>query len=452
MTGTTSRPRRDAGTGSLTAKHRCGRKLTDGTWPCGKGKPAQCPSVLWVGVLDLGIGGDGKRKQRYVYGRNRNDCATKLRDARDEHESGVTSTSGKATVESWVRHWLDEIAKPQMKPRTWQTNDALARLNILPHVGAHRLAKLSPAHVREMHKAILAAGKSTKTAHNAHTLLSTALTSAVREGLVVRNVAQLVTKPKVLSAPRGALTVEQARQLLVHSAKSGDPMATRWAAALLLGARQGELLGLTWDRVDLDRGIADISWQLQQLPQRHGCGEQGPNGWPCGRKTFRDCSHVQLDVPPGFDYRHLQGALCLTPPKSAKSIRIVPLPDPLLTGLRQLREAKGEGRHSLVWTDSKGGPRHPRYDGEDWKDALRAAGLPVVKLHEARHTTATLLAQIGVEEHVRMQIMGHSSMDAARGYTHIDQSISAAALGKLSQLLDLGDSDGTGGPTLSLVG
>lgn len=441
MASENKRPRRDAGSGGLYAKHRCGKKNDDGSWPCGKAKPAQCPQSMWVGTLDLGIGGDGKRRQRYVYARNRNECAAKLREARQAHDAGQVTTSNKTTVEAWLRHWLDEIAKPQLKPRSWQTNDGTVRANVIPHIGAHKLADLKPEHVREMNKRIVAAGKSTKTAHNAHTLLSTALTAAMREGLITRNVASLVAKPRVVAAPRGALAVEDARQLLVHSAKTGDPMATRWAAALLLGARQGEVLGLTWDRVDLERGLADISWQLQQLPQRHGCGDPSPAGYPCSRKVPRNCTDAKIDAEPGFEYIRLRGALCLTAPKSAKSTRVVPLPEPLLTGLRQKYAENGPGRYGLVWTDHRGEPLNPKADREAWHDALAAAGVPQVHLHEARHTTATLLAQLGVEEHVRMQIMGHSSYVAARGYTHIDHTLTGAALGRLSELLAGEDTD-----------
>lgn len=432
----TRRPKRDAGTGGLSAVHRCGKKSAEGVFPCGQERPQDCPRVLWQGTLWLGYGLDGKRKTITVRSKSRNECAKKLRSARDDYDKGVTATSKRTSVEAWVTHYMDEIAKPGLKPRTWQTNYSVVRRNIVPHLGSVRLSELTAAHVRAMHKAILAEGKSTQTARHAYNLLNSALTAAVREGMIPRNVAELVDAPRIARTERHALTVDQARTLMVHSAKSGDPMATRWAAALLLGARQGELLGLTWDRVDLERGLIDISWQLQRLPRRHGCGpKSGDGSFPCGKVHAVSCPEVEIDADAGFEYRHLESSLCLTAPKSAKSVRIVPVPEPLLTGLRQKAEMDPPNAFGLVWTTWDGRPRRPDIDTDEWQAALKAAGLPSVKLHEARHTTATLLLELGVDEATRMSIMGHSSVAAQRMYAHIDHSQSAAALAQLGALL-----------------
>ncbi|NCL73717.1 tyrosine-type recombinase/integrase [Rhodococcus sp. YH1] len=434
--GKPKRQKRDAGTGGLSAVHRCGKKTPEGVFPCGQERPQDCPRVLWQGTLWLGYGLDGKRKTITVRAKNRNEAAKKLRSAREDYDKGVTATSKRTTVEAWVTHYMDEIAKPKLKPRTWQTNYSVVRRNIVPHLGSVRLSDLTAAHVRAMHKAIYADGKSTQTARHAHNLLSTALTAAVREGMIPRNVAELVDAPRVRRAERHALSVDQARALMLHSSRNGDPMATRWAAALLLGARQGELLGLTWDRVDLERGLMDISWQLQRLPRRHGCGVKNGSGvFPCGKTHAVSCPEVEIDADEGFEYRHLESSLCLTAPKSTTSVRVVPIPEPLLTGLRQKAAMDPPNEHNLVWTTWDGRPRRPDLDTDDWHAALKAAGLPVVKLHEARHTTASLLMAMGVEEHIRMQVMGHSSIAAQRMYAHIDHSQTAAALSQLGELL-----------------
>ncbi|MBR7513320.1 hypothetical protein KC219_24490, partial [Mycobacterium tuberculosis] len=86
-----------------------------------------------------------------------------------------------------------------------------------------------------------------------------ALADALADGKVWRNVCTLVNKPTVTSESHGALTAEQARETLLEAMKAKDPMVTRWAAGLMLGGRQGELLGLEWDRVDLESGVVELT-------------------------------------------------------------------------------------------------------------------------------------------------------------------------------------------------
>ncbi|WP_141213998.1 tyrosine-type recombinase/integrase, partial [Mycobacterium marinum] len=290
--------------------------------------------------------------------------------------------------------------------------------------GAKRLDRLTPAHVRQMHDAI----DSSRAAQQAHVILQRALDDAVKEGLVSRNVAKLVDKPQHVTAGRQPLATEQAKMLLRCAIDNNDPWATRWAAALLLGARQGELLGLQWSRVDLERGIVDFSWQLQYVPQAHGCGQRHSDGtWPCGKVRVSYCPKAHYDLARGFEHQVLHRSLMLTRPKTAKGIRIVPLPAPLWAILRQHPRTE-PNPHNLVWHDSAGNPVSPRDDYDNWQNALKAAGLPPAPLHVARHTTATLLLQAGVPEDIRMSILGHAGALVARQYAHVDTSLARKSM------------------------
>ena len=88
-----------------------------------------------------------------------------------------------------------------------------------------------------------------------------------------------------------------------------------------------------------------------------------------------------------------------------------------------------------MWHHPDGRPLGPRDDYANWKLALEAAGLPPAPLHVARHTTATLLLEAGVSEQVRMQILGHTSVQVTRGYAHVDQSLAREAMRSLDNLL-----------------
>lgn len=403
----------------------------------GDGSLYKRPDGIWVGSIDI-PSTDGKRRRKRVYSKDRNECIQKLRKLQRDIDDGFLPVTGRTTVAQWLDRWLHEIHADQIRPSTRVGYEATIRLYIVPAIGSRRLDKLTPEHVRQMHAH--AQKTSGRAAQKAHMLLQRALDDAIREGLLRTNVATRVHKPRHLPAKRTPLTSEQAKQLLRVSRALGDPMESRWAAALLLGARQGELLGLEWDRVDLDHGVVELSWQLQQVRQSHGCGKRLPDGtWPCGKGSPTHayparCPQRRWDVPPDFELRPVRNSLALTRPKTKAGWRIVPLPDLLWLLLIEHRERTGgEG---FVW-QIDGHPIPPRADYDNWQAALAAAGLPAAPLHVARHTTASLLAEAGVPEHVRMQILGQVAVTAHRGYVHIDLSQRRQALANLDRLLEL---------------
>jgi integrase len=274
-------------------------------------------------------------------------------------------------------------------------------------------------------------GLTSTTALQAHRVLAKALKDAEREGLVTRNVATLVDAPRKAVNGRQALTTAHARAIL--TAAEQDPLAARWALALLYGVRQGEALGLTWACVDLDAGTIDLAWQLQRLTWRHGCGEPTT----CGRKRGAECPQRHIGAPPGFEVQPLDGARCLTRPKSKAGTRVLPLIEPMRVLLeRQAALTAGEPNpHGLVWHEADGRPLDSKDDRAAWYGALEAAGAPRVELHGARHTTATLLLELGIDAAVIASILGHSDVVTTRGYQHVDLSLSRAAVESLGRVL-----------------
>lgn len=380
---------------------------------------------LWVGMVS-GYGADGRRKRHAVTSKDRATAQRKLRELAAQ-VNDLGGLPGRAlTVEAWLTTWLDTIAAKRVRPRTLATYRGYARTHLIPALGRHRLDHLQPQHVRAMTDGMVKGGASSTTALQAHAILTKALTDAVREGHITRNVAQLVDRPRKEASDRGALTPEQAVTLLRSVDRTA--MGARWAAALFLGARQGEVLGLEWDRVNLHAGTVDLSWQLQRLPWRHGCTGK------CGKRAAY-CPKRELDVPAGFELRPVTGALALTRPKSRAGQRLIPLPDPMLAALTwHHAETAGTG---LVWTRADGAPIDPKLDNAEWHDALERAGLPSVPLHAARHTTASLLLRAGVDNRVVQSIMGHSSTAVLFGYQHVDLTLQRDAMGRLGTMLAL---------------
>jgi integrase len=380
-----------------------------------------------MAVVELPPTPAGDRRRKTVSSSRYDVAVKKLRELRRQvaDNGGDIPTSG-MTVAAWLTYWVEHIAAPRLRPKTLDSYRDDVRLHIIPAVGRHRLDNLTPAHVRSMAGEITGKGRSSTTALRCHVILSKALSDAMREGLVHRNVADKdhVDKPRRAASTRGALTAAQGIALLQSVADS--PLGSRWAAALLTGARQGELLGLERSRVT---DVLDLSWQLQRLRWRHGCGGT------CGLDRASACPRREIEVPAGFEHRPLTGLYVLTRPKTKTGTRVVPLVEPLRSILARHIAATDGGPHGLVWTTATGTPIDATTDGKAWHAALEAAGLPSVPLHAARHTTATLLLEAGVDERVRWQILGHSSAASASGYLHVDQTMATDAMLRLSRAL-----------------
>ena len=439
--------RRQRGEGAVYQRHdhpTC-PPLTEG--PPGKdGKPTRirpdhaCKGT-WTALLDLGWR-DGKRRRKPIYGPTQKAVIAKLTKAKQELAvHGDLPTAG-MTVETWLRKWLTDIcpSKPRMRPKTLKGHQSRVENYLIPAIGRIRLDKLKPDHVRQVRDYVLSKGLSTTTALHAHRVLSTALNDAVREGLIPRNVTSLVPAPARAKARSRSLTITEVEALLKQVA--ADRYASRWLAGLLLGLRQGELLGLEWDRVDLQTGTIDVSWQLQRVPYRHTCGQPTGAGkartWPCGRRGGDRCPERTLDTLPGFEYRRLDGNLCLQRPKSEDSTRLIPLPVPLLAALglrweQYLAERDGyRTDHGLVWPRVDGRPTDGRKDWQAWSDHLTAAGIEHETQHTGRHTTATLLLALRIPEHVIQSILGHSDAITTRRYQHVDLTMQRTALTQLA--------------------
>lgn len=391
-------------------------------------KPYQRKSDgMWCQAIELPS--EGTRRRRKVIVRAKQaDLVQAVRDARRELARTGDLPTASPTLATWLDGWLERRARDRLKPRSADDYESKARLYIKPAIGRVRLDKLTPTHVQKVHDYVTGQGLSSTTALQAHRVLAKALTDAERAGKVSRNVARLVDAPRKAFAPRPALTVEDARALLLSVAKD-TPAAARWGVALLAGLRQGEALGLTRDAIDYDKGIITVSWQLQRLKWAHGC----PKDAPCTVKRAGNCPARKVTIPPGQEATRVDGGLWRTRPKSRTGWREVPI----APGLDHYLENYGpDGIGGLIFHRA-GRPIDPSDDSAAWDAACRAAGVADVPLHSARHTCSSLLAALGVPEQIRMQILGHSSAEVNRGYTHVTSWEAREAMVKLGDLLAL---------------
>lgn len=334
--------------------------------------------------------------------------------------------SSSPTLEKYLERWLDDKAQ-HARPNTMTNYRSVVRKHIVPALGKKRLARLTPADVKTLHRAVLGAGHSSTYALNAHRILSSALGDAVEDGFIMTNPAKRTRAPKKARTQLEAFSLEESLRLLGHIAH--EPDGARWATALLTGARRGEVIGLEVDRIG---DSLDLSWQLQRITYSHGCGV------PCGKTRAASCPQRRIVVPPDYEYRHADGGLYLTRPKSRDGWRVVPCVDPLRSILERHLAANPSDR--FVFARADGRPHDPSQDSAAWRRVLERSGIGKdVRLHDLRHTTVDLLLAAGVDPDVIRLIVGHSTREQTLAYSsraNADPRL-RAAMESMSDLLTL---------------
>ena len=371
-------------------------------------------------ALNLGTKPDGSRWRVIIRAKTKSGLATKLAERLKELEDGSYRPGSSPTVGAWMDYWLDNIAAKRLSPRVVDNYRAVRR-NHIKHIQGRKIADLTPADVRHLETAIRKAGGSGRTSQTAYYTLSGVLKDAMREGIAQRNVCSLVDPPKDDSTPRDAYSRAEAEALLRVLSASPAKTESKWLLRLLNGVRQGECLGLEWERVNLDDAVLDISWQLQRIPWKHGdnCG--------CAKKVNKArCPQKQPAVPDGYEYRPCYMGKWFTRPKTTTSMRIMPMAGRLADAMK--RHYETSDKQGLVWKDAKGRPIDVADDNAEWYRICEVAGVRKLVPHSARHTMVSILLDQGVSPEVIRQIAGHSTVLSTRNYMHLSQDSARTAL------------------------
>lgn len=353
----------------------------------------------WTGVV-TGLNG----RRCYVYGRTRAEAARKLTDLTHRRDSGLPMPTGRHTVASFLGEWL-QGQRSQLRPKSWRRHEEHIRIHIVPVIGTVTLRRLAPQHLNQLYANRLAAGLSPVSVHHIHATMHRALVHAVRWDLVARNVADLVDPPRVQHREMLVLSQDQVRRLLAAS-KDG-PLEAVIAVAVSTGLRRGELLALRWRDVDLDAGALRVVGTLQR------------------------------------DYNR---KLVISEPKTARSRRQVELSALAVDALRRHRAAQRETRllledqwedHDLVFPNHLGKPQ----DGShlllgQFVPLLERTGLPRIRLHDLRHTAATLLLSRGMHPKIVSEMLGHTTVGITLDlYSHVTATMQRQAAAAMDDLL-----------------
>ncbi|WP_105970442.1 tyrosine-type recombinase/integrase [Streptomyces geranii] len=391
----------------------------------------------WHGRVTVGVCDDGKPDRRHVSSKvSEAEVIKKVRALEKQRDEGKVRKPGRPwTVQAWLLHWVEEIAKPSVRENTYAGYEVAVRVHLTPGLGAHRLDKLEPEHLERFYTKMQANGSKAATAHQAHRTMRTALNHALRRGHVTRNVATLAVPPRIEEEEVEPYDIEEVQRLLSEAAKLRN--SARWSIALALGLRQGEALGLRWSDVDLQNGILRVRKNRLRPKYLHGCGGE------CGRK-------------PGYCKQRVRKNEDTAPTKSRAGRRVIGVPGELGRLLelhrkeqdRERRLAADEWRETgFVFTSPLGEPLVPSTDYDAWKQLLTDAKVRDGRLHDARHTAATVLLILGVPERVVMQIMGWSSTAMAARYQHVTGGILADVAQRVGGLIwEVAKAADEGGP------
>ena len=322
----------------------------------------------------------------------------------DQSKSQPTITTEQTTTAEFLERWLDQIVSQRNKPRTEQSYREMVRLHIAPLIGRHQLTKLHPEHVQGMMKALSDKGLSARTVQYARAILRQALNQALKWNVVARNAAIPVEPPRIERAPMQPLTLVQAKTFLQAVRTHRFEMIYR--VALSLGLRRGEILGLLRSDVNLETMTIMVSGTLQRV----------------------------------------KGKLVRSTPKTAGSIRTLPIPPTLMAALRaHLADQQEQWPDAqYLFLSTAGTPIEPMNLRNHFKKAIKEIGLPATtRFHDLRHSCATFLIAAGEHPRVIMQTLGHSQISTTMDvYGHVLEETHRQAVDRLDALLAEEGEDG----------
>lgn len=326
--------------------------------------------------------------------------------------NGTASEDHRMTLGAWLERWL---ASHDVRPTTRRGYADLMTAHVIPRIGATRLVDLRPGHLTALYLAVMEdsakpgedgrkrrpVGPATVAKINA--VLSSALADAERDGYVPRNVARLARLPKVTKTAREVWTVEQVRTFT--QATASDRLAALWLLLFRTGLRRGEALGLRWEDVEL---------------------EAQPGSYPQARV-------VQQVISVGGEIQRGE-------PKTENGRRVVALDPTVVAALKAWRAQQAAERLAAgpawawdpeIFTRQDGRVLDPGYVSKRFQRLAVAAGLPVMRLHDTRHTNLSHLLAAGVPVADVSKLAGHADIrTTVNTYGHIqaDNRLAAALL------------------------
>lgn len=350
----------------------------------------------WIVEIRDGLKPSGKPNIRYLTAKTKKEANARLKQELLRISQGRPDTGKPLTVAAYLTAWLTDTVKPNKRTTTYESYETLCRVHITPRIGQVKLVDLSAQAVQRMLAEMIEAGTSPTTAKNARGVLRKALNDALRSDLIWRNVVTLTDMPAQRTFYPKPLTASELPRYLV--AARGKRLEALFILLPAIGLREGEAFGLRWPDIDLENGTLAVRQQIQRVGNPR-------------RPVFVE-------------------------PKTERSRRPVPLPPQVVHALRAHKERQNLERliagsrwggpngewAGLVFCTTIGTPLDPSNVMKQFREILRDAGLDTDRrVHDLRHTCATMLARLGVHPREAQDIMRHAQITTTLAvYTSTD--------------------------------
>jgi integrase len=355
--------------------------------PKGTGTIRQVAPNQWWGQITLGRKLDGTPNVKSVRGRSEAGVNKQLLDLKTKHDAGVDLDAGKMKLSEWLEEWLAyKETMNKNAPRTLESYRAEIRNHINQAIGDVRLDRLNTRHIKQLLTTSRNKGLSLRTVEYHRAIIHAALEHAFESDAIPRNPAHFADRPEVPKRRYRTLSAQEAETFLAKNAD--DRLIAYYTLALACALRQGVLMGLRWQDIDLVNRTLAITGQMQRLDG-------------VVRRVDRETSKLKF-------------ATLRLPRFVVEALR--------RHQERQTFERHGAGDawhdHDLVFCTPIGTPLDRGNVGKDFHAALERAGLPRIRPHDLRHTASTLLASRGVPPKDIQTLLGHATMTMTEYYTH----------------------------------
>jgi integrase len=345
---------------------------------------------------------DAAGKRRELWAKTRSAVADRLNDALRARKKGEPIPAASGTLAAFVPVWLEGQTVARKRARTIRRREQLLRLHVVPVLGRVPLAKLAPEHLQRLYALKLETLGDT-TVHHIHATIHRMLEHALRSNLIGRNVADLVDAPAIKAREMTTLSEEELRRFLDEVA--GDRLEGLYATGVTTGMRLSELLGLRWRDLDLGKRTIRLRTTLEKY-------------------------HGEIDF---------------VEPKTKGSRRQIDLTSTAADALRRHRIAQAKERLAagaawtdldLVFTNELGGPVADQTFRRGLHRHLAAADCPRIRIHDGRHTAATILLGRGVHPKIVSEMLGHSRISTTMDlYSHVTPTMQRAAIAEMEKAI-----------------
>jgi integrase len=354
----------------------------------------------------------GKRKQQWISVKGtKKDAEKRLAELLHQIDTGAFMKPGKTTFGDFLDRWLKDYAYANLAPRTAEGYETIIRQHLIPKLGNIPLTQLKPEHIQKYYAEMLSVGRSDGkgalnplTVRHHHMTLHNALKCAVKWGLLTRNPADAIDAPHTTRTEMKVMTEEDLNKFL--EVIRPTPYYALFYTALFTGMRRSELLALRWSDVDL------LLCQISVTRAMH---------------------------------RLKNGDIIFRPPKTAKGRRIVSLSPSTALVLGEHRKSQEALRilqgtpftlTDLLFAREDGSPLRPNAVTNAWLRLAKRTGLHDIRLHDARHTHASLMLRQGIHPKIVQERLGHSSIAITLDtYSHVTPGLQEAAAKRFDEVI-----------------